>query len=179
MIGPFTPAAVRWLAGALLCALLVGLAAPGASPAAAQATRACPTRSAPRWRPPVAAPVAVGFSLPAGQYGAGNRGLEYTTVAGRPVHAVGPGVVSFAGTVANERYVSVRHDAHTVSSYSYLDTIAVGVGDEVDTGSVLGTSGTRLQLGVRIDGIYVDPAPLLRPARLRPRLVPSSAVPPC
>ncbi|MEZ5237156.1 MAG: 30S ribosomal protein S2 [Acidimicrobiales bacterium] len=49
----------------------------------------------------------------------------------------------------------------------------------MDTGSVLGTSGAAAAARRRIDGIYVDPAPLLRPARLRPRLVPSSAVPPC
>ncbi len=119
---------------------------------------------------PVQAPVALGFHLPDGPYGAGNRGLEYVTELGQSVRAIGAGEVTFAGSVAGERHVSIAHGKGLVSSYSYLDSIAVRRGQPIAAGSLVGTTSARFQLGVRRDGVYIDPAPLLG-GRLRPRLV--------
>ncbi len=139
------------------------------------ATRSVPVGAAPpcstrRYMAPVPDPVSIGFSLPQGQYGPGNRGLEYVTPPDRVVRAIGPGEVTFAGTVAGERHVSVRHPDGLISSYSYLASIAVTKGQPVNGGHEVGRSGGRFQLGIRREGVYLDPAPLLA-RKLRPRLV--------
>jgi murein DD-endopeptidase MepM/ murein hydrolase activator NlpD len=122
-----------------------------------------------RYRPPVEAPVTDGFRAPTSVYGAGNRGLEYGTTPGQPVGAIGPGTVVFAGTIAHRLYVTVRHPDGLRSSYSYLSTIEVRVGEVVTVGQRMGTAGTRFHLGVRRGDRYLDPASLFR--RGRPRLV--------
>jgi murein DD-endopeptidase MepM/ murein hydrolase activator NlpD len=116
------------------------------------------------------APVVDPFRAPATRYGPGNRGLEYATIAGQPVGAIGPGTVVFAGTIASRRYVTVLHRDGLRSSYSYLATVEVAVGEAVSAGQRLGVAGTRLHLGVRRGDDYLDPASLFR--RGRPRLVP-------
>lgn len=148
--------------------------------ARAAGPRCTPATAGPgRLLAPVDAPVALPFSLPAGPYGAGNRGLEYATEAGQAVRAVAAGTVRFAGLIAGERYVSVEHEGALVSSYSYLAAIdpAVVVGATVTRGQHLGATSTRLQLGLRRAGTYLDPAPLIGAGRLRPRLVPPGSVP--
>ncbi|MFN0026519.1 MAG: murein hydrolase activator EnvC family protein [Acidimicrobiales bacterium] len=157
----------------LLVVVLVSVG--GAPVAAAGPVPSCATR---RYLAPVPDPVDVGFHLPQGQYGPGNRGLEYATPADRIVKAMGAGEVSFAGTVAGERHVSVRHPDGLISSYAYLATISVSRGQSVLAGQEVGRSGGRFQLGVRRDGDYIDPAPLLA-RTLRPRLVGAAAVARC
>jgi murein DD-endopeptidase MepM/ murein hydrolase activator NlpD len=130
-----------------LLVLLVALAVPKAA-------------AATPYRPPVDAPVVDGFRLPAGQYGPGNRGLEYATSPGQPVRAIGPGLVVWAGNVAGNLAVTVLHPDGLRSSYSYLAEALVKVGARVSTGTRIGTAGERLQLGVRVGGTYLDPATL-------------------
>jgi murein DD-endopeptidase MepM/ murein hydrolase activator NlpD len=112
------------------------------------------------YRPPVDAPVVDGFRLPDGQYGPGNRGLEYATSPGQPVRAIGDGLVVWAGEVAGNLAVTVLHPDGLRSSYSYLAEARVKVGARVERGQVIGTAGERLQLGVRAGGTYLDPATL-------------------
>jgi murein DD-endopeptidase MepM/ murein hydrolase activator NlpD len=119
-----------------------------------------PAAAASTYRPPVAAPVVDGFRLPYGPYGAGNRGLEYATTPGQPVRAIGDGLVVFAGKVAGNLAVTVLHPDGLRSSYSYLAEALVKVGARVTTGTVIGTAGERLHLGVRAGGSYLDPATL-------------------
>ncbi len=134
----------------------------------------CPRAS---YRPPVSSPVTLGFSLPLGPYGPGNRGLEYATASGERVRAVGSGRVLFAGPVAGQLAISVLHGDGVLASYSYLHSIRVARGEAVSAGQLLGTSSNRLQLGFRRNGVYFDPAPYLG-AALRPRLVGSHVGPP-
>ena len=164
----------------MCCALCVSLVAVGGVAGGQPSVPRCtvPAGGPGRLLPPVDAVVSAGFSLPSGPYGPGNRGLEYETVEGQPVRAAAAGTVSFAGVIAGERYVSVRHGAELVTSYSYLGTIEVAIGDAVTRGQHLGTASRRFQLGVRRSGTYVDPAPLLGSGRLRPRLVAVGKVPP-
>ena len=119
------------------------------------------------YRPPVDAPVVDAYFLPDGPYGAGNRGLEYATVPGTPVRAIGEGVVVFAGPVAGNRAVTVLHPDGLRSSYSYLAEIVVMAGDHVTIGETVGLAGERLHLGVRSGGTYLDPAVLFTTTGVR------------
>ncbi|MET0883568.1 MAG: M23 family metallopeptidase [Acidimicrobiales bacterium] len=135
----------------LLLALTAGLAGPAAAEPAI-------------YRPPVDAPVVDGFRLPNGPFGAGNRGLEYDTVPGQVVRAIGDGLVVFAGPVAGIRYVTVLHPDGLRSSYGYLADLLVAAGERIVIGQVVGTAGDRLHLGVRSGGTYLDPAALFTTA---------------
>ncbi len=164
----------------LLCVALAGpaIAAPPAPPGVGWRL-ACPREVG--FTLPLADPVTDPFRAPAGPYAPGNRGLEYSPSIGTEVRAIGAGVVTFAGAIGADHYVSVRHDEHVVSSYSYLATVVVVTGRTVAAGEVLGRSSSRFQLGVRVDGAYVDPAPLLgvpRMSRAVARLVPMGTPPP-
>ena len=151
---------------AALVALLLLLSSVAYAPAAHAAPR---DGTATRYRPPVAAAVTDPFRAPSTPYGPGNRGLEYATRPGQPVGAIGPGTVVFAGAIARRRYVTVLHRDGLRSSYSYLASIEVVVGQVVAMGQRVGVAGERLHLGVRRGDRYLDPATLFR--RGRPRLV--------
>ncbi len=116
------------------------------------------------YRPPVDAPVVDGFRLPDGPYGAGNRGLEYATSPGTAVRAIGAGLVVWAGPVAGNLAVTVLHPDGLRSSYSYLAEVRTKVGLRVTSGTLIGTAGERLHLGVRSGGVYLDPAALFTSA---------------
>jgi murein DD-endopeptidase MepM/ murein hydrolase activator NlpD len=109
------------------------------------------------YRPPVVAPVLDRFRPPPAPWLPGNRGIEYATLPGTPVRAIGPGVVVFAGLVAGERDVTVRHPDGLRSSYVDLALIRVRKGDAVAAGDVVGLSTDRLHLGVRRGDTYLDP----------------------
>lgn len=112
------------------------------------------------YRPPVSSPVADPFRPPPQPWLAGNRGIEYATPPGTQVRAIGPGVVTFAGLVAGERDVTVRHPDGLRSSYVDLATARVRLGDTVSAGQVIGLSTDRLHLGARRGTTYIDPASL-------------------
>jgi murein DD-endopeptidase MepM/ murein hydrolase activator NlpD len=155
---------------------LVVLSGPGwlGTAAATAVSLGVPNAPPGTYHPPVDAPVRDPFRPPPGPFGPGNRGIEYATTPGTRVLAIGPGVVVFAGPIAGERYVTVRHLDGLRSSYSYLATIAVREGDVVSERTVVGLAGTRLHLGVRRGDEYIDPAGLWgRPyGPMRPVLVP-------
>ncbi|HEY4376969.1 MAG TPA: M23 family metallopeptidase [Acidimicrobiales bacterium] len=119
-----------------------------------------PAGDAARYHPPVEAPVVDPFRPPANQYGPGNRGIDYATVPGTPIVACGPGVVVFAGPVAGQLYVTIRHGDGIRTTYSYLAWIAVRTGDQVTGATVVGRSGARFQVGARQGDTYIDPASL-------------------
>jgi murein DD-endopeptidase MepM/ murein hydrolase activator NlpD len=101
---------------------------------------------------------------PAGPY-AGHWGVDLAVPAGTPVHSVARGVVTFAGSVAGTRSVTVDHGGGLRTTYSYLGSISVRPGSLVD-GGVLGVSGedhgiAALHLSVRLGDGYVDPLQML------------------
>ena len=112
------------------------------------------------YRPPVDAPVLDPFRPPPQPWMPGNRGIEYATVPGTPVRAIGPGTVTFAGLVAGSRIVTVTHPDGLRSSYVGLAQVRVEVGDRVAAGAVVGLAADRLHLGVRRGRTYLDPASL-------------------
>src|SRR5205814_7713477 len=95
-----------------------------------------PARAAPiaRWIRPVAGGVVRPFDPPKSRFGAGHLGVDLAAPAGTPVHAAGPGVVAFAGSVAGARHVVVAHAGDLRTSYSFLATVAVRIGARVASG---------------------------------------------
>ena len=68
--------------------------------------------------------------------------------------------MTFAGSVAGARHVTVLHPDGLRTTASYLATIAVVVGQEVAQGDLLGTTEGRLHFGARSGDAYLDPASL-------------------
>lgn len=138
------------------------------------ATAAIPASAAPAnglYRPPVDAPVEDDFRPPPQPWNAGNRGIDYRTEPGAVVAASAAGVVTFAGPVGGDLYVTVAHPDGLRTTYAYLATVIVAAGEEVAAGGAVGTSDGRFHFGVRdAAGAYLDPASLfaLGIARLVP-----------
>jgi murein DD-endopeptidase MepM/ murein hydrolase activator NlpD len=110
---------------------------------------------------PVDGPVIAGFA-PVGRY-AGHWGIDVAAPPGTTVRAAAPGRVTFAGTVAGRRSVTVDHGGGIRTSVSYLARVDVPVGSVVAAGDPLGKSGSAhghdaVHFSVRVDGDYVDPA---------------------
>ena len=124
------------------------------------------------YRPPADAPVVDPFRPPATAYGSGNRGIDLGTAPGDPVWAAGEGEVVFAGPVAGGLHVVIAHDDGLRTSYSFLGTVAVRVGDRLAGGAQVGTAGGLTHFGVRAGAAYLDPESLFdEPVRVR--LVPA------
>jgi len=140
--------------------------------------RAAPVAAAPRtYRAPVSPPGAVlvgHFRPPPTPYAAGDRGIDYATVPDSPVVASAAGQVVFAGPVAGTLAVTLVHPDGLRTSYSFLATVVVRVGDQVAGGDLIATTGTFFHFGVRDPtGRYLDPEALFA-GRGRVRLVPGA-----
>lgn len=103
---------------------------------------------------------------PIGQY-AGHWGIDIGSPVGSSVVSAGAGVVSFSGSIAGRRSITITHAAGVQVSYSYLATIGVSQGQQVRRGTRLGTVGQHggvpsFHLSLRIDGVYRDPMILFR-----------------
>lgn len=151
---------------------LAALLAVASLSAAAVATAPVARAETVRYDPPVDAPVVDPFRPPPHPYGPGNRGLEYGTGPGDAVRASAPGQVVFAGPVGGTLHVTLLHPDGLRTSYSFLADLAVRVGDEVDAGALVGTTGGALHFGARAGEEYLDPALLFTGAAPRARLVP-------
>ena len=136
---------------------------------AVQASPAMP--AAGTWAWPVAGPVIRGFDPPDTPFGAGHRGIDIAAPTGTTVVAPEAGVVSFAGRVGGELFVTLDHGGGLTSTYSWLSAALVRQGDVVPRGSAIALTGRghpgstvpHLHLGVRLDGQYLDPMAFLAP----------------
>jgi murein DD-endopeptidase MepM/ murein hydrolase activator NlpD len=129
--------------------------------------------------PPVGAPIVEAFVAPPCEYCAGgHRGLEYDTAPGTTVRAIAPGVVSFSGAVAGVRYVVVDQDDGLKATYGMLAGSSLAEGARVAARDAVGRTGARFYFGMRRGESYLDPEPFLAVVLHRPRLVPSSGLPP-
>jgi murein DD-endopeptidase MepM/ murein hydrolase activator NlpD len=160
--------------------LLVTLSITTSSITTYSITIAAPATAAPlvRYRPPVPAPIVDHFRPPACTWCPGNRGIDYDTPSGTPVHAAAPGEVTFAGRIGGDGFVTVAHADGLRTSYAFLATIAVRQGEVVVQGQVVGTTEGRLHFGVRRGSTYLDPELLFAGGRVRARLVPIDGSPP-
>lgn len=128
--------------------------------------------AAPCWAPPVEGRVIDEFRQPSCPFCAGNRGIEYRVRADAAVSAVASGVVTWAGRVAGVHYVVVRHGNGWRVTYGRLATTSLLQGDRIARGSRVGTVSGDFYFGIRVGGVYRDPAPHLGRLVGRQRLVP-------
>ena len=118
---------------------------------------------------PVDGPIARHFEPPPTPYSAGHRGIDYAAPQGRDVVASAPGSVAFAGQVGGDLFVSIDHDGGYRTTYSYLSAVLVRAGQAVTQGDLIARSGEghgddlepELHFGLRLDGEYLDPEPML------------------
>ncbi len=127
----------------LLAIVLIVLAvalAPAAASGAAPSVHAAPAPGTVRYEPPVPGSVLRGFLEPEHAYAPGHRGVDLATSPGAVVGAAAPGEVSFAGSVAGRRWVTVAHADGVRTSYGHLDAVHVQPGQRVARGQALGTA---------------------------------------
>ena len=131
---------------------------------------------------PVAGTVVRGFDARAGPYGPGHRGIDIAAPVGEPVRAPAAGTVVFAGPVAGATWITLRvAPGVLVTLGPLLDPVTAPrvrlrallgrVGPGHPGGGAGGAGGATLHLGVRVDGVYVDPLAYLAD-RPRARLAP-------
>jgi murein DD-endopeptidase MepM/ murein hydrolase activator NlpD len=140
---------------------------------------------------PLAGPIVRGFEASAGTYGPGHRGVDVGGRVGEAVRAPAGGRVEFAGPVAGVTWVSLLVAPGVTVTVGPLLDAQVAAGQRVRAlalvgrlgpghGPALGPGhqpahvpayGMTLHLGLRVDGVYVDPLPYLLD-RPRPRLAP-------
>jgi murein DD-endopeptidase MepM/ murein hydrolase activator NlpD len=129
------------------------------------------------WRGPFVRPVAgqeppTGFGARRvinGKPRAPHSGTDYAAGRGTPVVAANSGRVALvADFFFPGRLVVLDHGLGVYTLYFHLDTVAVGDGDGVDRGQILGTvgatgraTGPHLHFGALIGGARVDPTALM------------------
>ena len=100
----------------------------------------------------------------------GNRGIEYAIEPGEQVGAAASGTVTYAGRVAGVAYVVVRTARGVLVTHSGMESIDARSGEQLRVGAPIGVAGATLYIGVRVGGVYVDPARCsLAGTRPRPR----------
>lgn len=140
--------------------------------------RSAPVMAAPCWEPPVDAAVSDPYRRPPCKWCPGNRGIEFDTGPGEPVHAVAAGTVTFAGPVAGTWFVVVLHGDGLRTTYGNVTDLTVSAGSSVVGGMRIATTAGRLHFGVRDGDEYLDPTPFLGEWVGRPRLIPVDGSPP-
>ena len=126
-----------------------------------------------RFEAPVSVPVSDIFGTERvfnGQVQSRHLGLDFAAPAGTPVHAINRGTVLLAQQLYFEGgFVVIDHGQGLLSLYLHLSDFQVKPGDEVAAGQPIGLSGSsgratgpHLHLAVRWQGVYLDPAVLLR-----------------
>lgn len=96
----------------------------------------------PAWVPPMPnAPVTSCFGM---RWGVLHAGIDYALPPGTPVHSIGAGTVTAAGWNYSGYGISVvvDHGNGYLSHYAHLSGTAVGAGQRVSPGTVIGYEGT-------------------------------------
>jgi len=126
-----------------------------------------------RFEAPVSVPVSDIFGTERifnGQVQSRHLGLDFAAPGGTQVHAINRGTVLLAQQLYFEGgFVVIDHGQGLLSLYLHLSDFQVKPGDEVAAGQAIGLSGSsgratgpHLHLAVRWQGVYLDPAVLLR-----------------
>jgi murein DD-endopeptidase MepM/ murein hydrolase activator NlpD len=137
-------------------------------PATARALEG-PIPRSPIWlRRPISAPIGDTFA----PRGVGfHPGIDFPAPSGTPVAAAGRGRVVFAGWDSGGygNLVVVEHPLGVRSMYAHLSRIAVGVGQGVVAGSLIGrvgatglATGPHLHFELRLRGAAINPLTALR-----------------
>jgi murein DD-endopeptidase MepM/ murein hydrolase activator NlpD len=133
-------------------------AAPPAAPGGA--TDTTPSSSGLIW--PVSGPVTSGFGM---RWGRMHEGIDIAAGTGTPIHAAASGRVIYAGWMSGYgNFVIIDHGASLATAYGHQSRIAVGNGQSVTQGQVIGyvgctghCFGPHLHFEVRINGQPVNP----------------------
>jgi murein DD-endopeptidase MepM/ murein hydrolase activator NlpD len=173
LVAPAASASATLAPAALLGASVPPPSALAARSVAGQSTTGPGARPSPPYVAPVGGPIVDHFRAPACRWCPGNRGIDDATKPGDPVRASGAGVVSFAGRIGADLYVTVQHADGLRTSYAYLATVVVTVGEVMSQGAELGTAALSVHFGVRRGDVYLDPELLLAGWRPVARLVPT------
>ena len=97
------------------------------------------------------------FRAPACARCAGHRGITFAVPKDRPVTSFTRGTVHFDGLVARRRFLVVRTSAGDLVTYGDLAGARWQRGASVERGDVLGVSAGSVYVGVRRNGVAVDP----------------------
>ena len=105
-------------------------------------------------------------SLVGNDFGAGHMGVDLATVEGGPIYAADSGTVVYSGPIGGGYGIMVMIDHGTGYStlYAHLSGVAVGCGQGVSQGQLIGyggstgnSTGPHLHFEVRYGGGYVNP----------------------
>lgn len=129
------------------------------------------------WRAPVDAPVSDPYRQPACRWCPGNRGIAYGTPRGAAVFAVATGRVTFAGSVAGTEFVVIRDASGLLATYGNVAGNRIKRGDLVISGVQIGSTLGAFHFGVRAEGRYIDPTPMIGRLVYSPRLIPHDGSP--
>ena len=94
-----------------------------------------------------------------------HAGVDLAVPYGTPIHAVADGTVTYAGVHGGHgNYVRLEHGGGLDTGYAHMSRFAVGVGERVHAGEVIGyvgmtglTNGPHVHYEVYRDGRTVDP----------------------
>jgi murein DD-endopeptidase MepM/ murein hydrolase activator NlpD len=111
---------------------------------------------------PVNGPVVSPFGM---RWGRLHAGIDIAVPSGTPIHAAAAGRVALAGWVGGYgNYTCIDHGGGIATCYAHQSSIAVGVGQSVAQGQVIGYTdctghcfGPHLHFEVRVNGTPVDP----------------------
>ncbi|PKB19316.1 murein DD-endopeptidase MepM/ murein hydrolase activator NlpD [Novosphingobium kunmingense] len=99
-----------------------------------------------------------------------HNGIDLAMPTGTPVYATADAVVSKAERFSSYGlYVALEHGGEIQTRYGHLSRIAVGAGQQVRKGDVIGyvgstgrSTGPHLHYEVRVNGLSVNPVPYLQ-----------------
>ncbi len=135
-------------------------------PSAKPPPRPAKPRAAPQRAPSFSWPVS---AKPTGEFGRGNKGLDFSVQAGTRVKAAAPGTVVYSGTGLGgfETFVIIRHAGGYLSAYGFNADAAVAEGKTVKVGERLADIGgtgraAKLHFEIRKDGEPISPRSVLR-----------------
>jgi murein DD-endopeptidase MepM/ murein hydrolase activator NlpD len=128
--------------------------------AAAQSSSSAPSASGFIW--PVSGPVVSPFGM---RWGRLHAGIDIAVPYGTPIHAAASGRVVLAGWVGGYgNYTCIDHGGGVATCYAHQSSFAVGSGQSVSQGQVIGyvgctghCFGPHLHFEVRVNGNPVDP----------------------
>jgi len=111
---------------------------------------------------PVNGPVTSGFGM---RWGRMHEGIDIGVASGTPIHAAASGRVVYSGWMDGYgNLVAIDHGRGISTAYAHQSSIAVGNGQTVSQGQVIGyvgctghCFGPHLHFEVRINGSAVDP----------------------
>jgi murein DD-endopeptidase MepM/ murein hydrolase activator NlpD len=111
---------------------------------------------------PVSGPITSPFGM---RWGTLHPGIDICVPIGTPIHAAGSGTVVWCGWMSGYgNLVMIDHHNGLATLYGHQSRVAVGCGQDVTTGDVIGYSGCtgfctgpHVHFEVRVNGTPVDP----------------------